>query len=341
MIIPNIVLDSYTETDLSERKVRQFTRAEDDTTSPVIVDFYKNNKVFESIEPLLTRAVKLNSSAISYIKNIKNSGEYSYFIVFVKNNDSSGTKYITSVPNYKDIDYALKMVAENMATIIGYETVSDYEYDEEDLPVYENLLAIIDIQQVDNSTLYVDEAFNVRCNVAFNSGSNDWKISNYKWNISDENSSTITVEPTGAISRNITCEVEFCLKEDSSVRQLKSIGRTFILEQIPDPARMKVTVKVSSPASVFYVNQNYTFTASLEDLVPSLANYEETVGDWEFDKIEWSIGDKINDYTMQLTPKEVAKYNIVATATYKYKRKPSTICTFTGQMSFVSKKVNN
>ena len=93
--------------DLSERKVRQFTRAEDDITSPVIVDFYKNNKVFESIEPLLTRAVKLNSSAISYIENIKNSGEYSYFIVFVKNNDSSGTKYITSVPNYKDIDYAL------------------------------------------------------------------------------------------------------------------------------------------------------------------------------------------------------------------------------------------
>ena len=341
MIIPNIVLDSYMETDLSERKVRQFTRAEDDTTSPVIVDFYKNNKVFESIEPLITRAVKLNSSAISYIENIKYAGIASHFIIFIKNNDTSGTKYITYVPNHLSIDSAIKTIAENMATIIGYETVSDYEYDEEDLPVYENLLAIIDIQQVDNSTLYVDEAFDVRCNVAFNSGSNDWKISKYKWNISDENSSVITVEPTGAISRNISCEVEFCLKEDSTIKQRKSIGRTFIIEKIPDPARMKVTVKVSSPASVFYVNQNYTFTASLEDLVPSLANYEEKEGDWEFDTIEWSIGDKIDEYTMQLTPKEVAKYNIVATATYKYKRKPSTICTFTGQMSFVSKKVSN
>ena len=328
----NISTDSYRSVNITDtRSVREYSREVKDITNPVLVEFYKKDNFFQSIEPFIANAIALDYNSASFIHGVKTSKKYSKFVIFTKNGDDESKKYINAIPLGRDEDQLIKNIIENNAIILDIEDVDTFEDYNIAPPIteYEELIVMLDIQPTKNSIWYVDEVTPVKCYVNFSSGQNDWYVYRYTWNISPYSSEEVNMTPNGQMSRRVTCRVEFRLKDqpdNENYAKIEEVTKNIYLSAVPTPPDMSanVTVKCRAADENFLIDSTYLFTMEISDLYGGY-------NDWKLSNVVWNIEPTNNLYEATFVPTENIEYEITAKAIYTYKRDASATKEFVGK----------
>lgn len=323
MDFSDIKPDLHRETILPlNRKVWLYERQLTDNTSPILVEYYKKNDKFEPLDPIIANAIVLDYGAYSFITTTKKAKQASHFVVFKRKWEST-TKYINCIDRFKDVKKVLKLMIENDVEIIECETIEDFSNYDSTPPViiYEDLEVSLSIDTTKTTTLYLDETTPVKCSINWAKGEKDWFVYRYKWDFSSKNKDTVDLEPNGRRKVEVSCEVEFRLKnEPNNLEKIQkfTVSKVFNFEEVPEPKELELVASIICPEAVdqFLVDHTYRFTVELSCLSSGYV-------DWEIESITWNIPDTDPSiYQTNFTPKEEKEYEITVEVKYHYKRKP-------------------